>query len=306
MAYRLQEQDRKNRKKRMRRMQWYFTGMTIVVFLLILYIAFRLLFLIAATIEFSNSNHGEQVIEDSVVEKREENPILDENGEEYAQQDVLKRLEVFAKEYNLSMDEYPDEMLELLEKNPETEEFVFKYPLKKDTYKTSGATEALNHDEIPLFLQWDSRWGYYIYGGQPMGLTGCGPTCLSMVALHLLQNPQMTPVYVADFAERNGFYVEGTGTAWALMTQGAAELGLRAQEVPLDEERVMRHLMQGEPMICAMGPGDFTEYGHFIVFAGIKDGKIVVNDPNSKVRSEQLWSFEDIKYQIKNMWAYTI
>ena len=197
-------------------------------------------------------------------------------------------------------------MIALLKKNPETEEFVLNYPLKKNSYTTEALNESLNDVQVPLFLQWDSRWGYYTYGSQPMGLTGCGPTCLSMVALHLLQNPQMTPIYMAEFAEDNGFYVEGTGTSWSLMSQGAAELGLYAKEVPLDEDLVMRYLQQGRPIICAMGSGDFTEHGHFIVFVGIEGGKIRVNDPNSKIRSEKLWSFEDIKYQIKNMWAYSV
>ena len=70
--------------------------------------------------------------------------------------------------------------------------------------------------------------------------------------------------------------------------------------------KMMQYLLQGKPIICAMGAGDFTENGHFIVFAGIKDGKIRVNDPNSRIRSEKLWEFEDIKYQIKNMWVYSV
>lgn len=58
------------------------------------------------------------------------------------------------------------------------------------------------------------------------------------------------------------------------------------------------------PIICIMGAGDFTDDGHFIVFTEMKDGKLVINDPNSRINSAKLWEFEDIKNQIHNMWAY--
>lgn len=300
--YRLYEQNRRKRRKRVRRMKVCLIGMAIAIFALFVYIVVLLISLIAKTIEYREADLNNQVVQDAPVHLDE--VTHQENDTESVRDRTMKKLEDFAERNQFSVEEYPIEMIELLEKNPETEEFVLNYPMKKGNYSTAILNEYLNNIQVPLFLQWDSKWGYYEYGDKPMGITGCGPTCLSMVALHLLQNPQMTPVYMADFAERNGFYVEGTGTAWALMTQGAAQLGLHAQEVSLDEELVLKYLQQGRPIICAMGPGVFTESGHFIVFVGTKDGKIIVNDPNSKVRSEQLWSFEDIKYQIKNMWVY--
>ena len=137
-----------------------------------------------------------------------------------------------------------------------------------------------------------------------MALTGCGPTCLSMVAVHLLQDAELTPLYIAEYAERKGYYVDGVGSAWALMQEGARDLGLHVQEVSLDKNTVMKYLQQGRPIIASMGPGDFTGTGHFIVFVGVEDGKIQVNDPNRRERSERLWEFDDIKDQIKNMWVY--
>ncbi len=291
-----------NKRKRIRRTKLCLIGMAVALFLLIIYLLISIGLLIYKTVEYQDAENGNQIVQEVPLDtKGEQETTLETESEE----DAMGRLEAFAERNHISIEEYPEELLELLEKNPEAEEFVFQYPLKKDTYETSAMDAYLNQPQMPLFLQWDSRWGYFLYGDKPLGMTGCGPTCLSMVALHLLQNPQMTPVYIADFAERNGYYVRGTGTAWALMTEGAAELGLRAKEVSLDEELVLRYLSQGKPIISAMGPGDFTEHGHFIVFTGIKDGKIMVNDPNSKVRSEMLWDFEDIKYQIKNMWVYT-
>ena len=62
-------------------------------------------------------------------------------------------------------------------------------------------------------------------------------------------------------------------------------------------------LEAGKPIICAMREGDFTTTGHYIVLRGVKDGEFQVNDPNSVVNSEKLWSYEQIEGQIRNLWV---
>ena len=52
-----------------------------------------------------------------------------------------------------------------------------------------------------------------------------------------------------------------------------------------------------------MLPGDFTTKGHFIVIVGAEEG-FRVNDPNSRIRSNQLWSYERLSTQIGNLWAF--
>ena len=164
-------------------------------------------------------------------------------------------------------------------------------------------SEYLGSETVPLFFQWDERWGTTIYGSDVMEVTGCGPTCLSMVLVHLLQDATFTPRYVADFAEDNRYYAKGSGSKWALISEGGETLGLDVTELPLDENRMKKNLELGNPIICIMGPGDFTTAGHFIVLTGVKENKFVVNDPNSKENSERLWSYEEISGQIKNLWA---
>lgn len=200
-------------------------------------------------------------------------------------------------------EQLPEELVVLLEKNPDAEEFVLNYLKKKDQVYEIDLTEQLNSETVPLFFQWDERWGYTTYGSNVMGLTGCGPTCLSMVLLHLLQDATYTPRYVADFAEANGYYVDGSGSAWKLISEGGENLGLEVTELPLDEKRMKKSLELGELIICIMGPGEFTTTGHYIVLCGCKDGKFVVNDPNSKRNSEKLWGYDEMQGQIKNLWA---
>ncbi|MGN1080943.1 MAG: C39 family peptidase [Acutalibacteraceae bacterium] len=74
-------------------------------------------------------------------------------------------------------------------------------------------------------------------------------------------------------------------------------------EIPLDKNRIIKNLEAGNPIICVVGPGDFTSTGHFIVMTGCSDGKIKINDPNSMIRSQKLWDFEEIKDQIRNLWV---
>lgn len=208
----------------------------------------------------------------------------------------------YAKEHKIDFEEYPASLIELLEKNPETEQFVLEYPLAKDkTYSVDPST--ISRESVPLFLQWDQRWGYLTYGNDPAGLTGCGPVCLSMAAFYLTGSADMTPDKIIPFALENGYYVSGVGSSWTLISEGGVKLGLQVTELPLVEGWIYDHLKEGRPIICAMGPGDFTATGHFIVLTGYEDGLLRINDPNSIQNSEKLWSYAEICLQIKNLWV---
>ena len=127
---------------------------------------------------------------------------------------------------------HPRELVELLERNPETEEFVLGYFENRDRRDPINMSDFDRTQGVPLMMQWDSRWGYRWYGDGMMGLTGCGPTCLSMVGWYLTGDPGMDPVSVAEFAEAEGYYAEGSGSSWTLISEGAEKLGMRATEIP--------------------------------------------------------------------------
>ena len=74
-------------------------------------------------------------------------------------------------------------------------------------------------------------------------------------------------------------------------------------ELPLDKSIIDRKLVSGNVVICIMGPGKFTTGGHFIVIAGIENGKYRINDPNSYTNSNKLWEYDEISDQIKNLWS---
>ena len=55
-----------------------------------------------------------------------------------------------------------------------------------------------------------------------------------------------------------------------------------------------------------MGKGHFTNNGHFIVLRGItENGKILVNDPNSREKSNKEWSVSIIVSEAKGAWSFS-
>lgn len=211
------------------------------------------------------------------------------------------KVKAYAEEHGAHFGDYPSSLIELLERNPETEEFVLQYPFREEG--TVVLADYETGDAVPLFLQWDPNWGYEKYGRDFLAVTGCGPTCLAMAGYHLTGDENMTPDKIAQFAQKNGYYETGYGSSWTLISEGAEKLGLKATELPLVKKKMVNALEAGNPVILAMGPGDFTTAGHYIVLTGVEDGKFRVNDPNSRENSERLWSYEELEGQIRNIWA---
>jgi len=213
---------------------------------------------------------------------------------------------LFAAIYLISyIGKYPKDMLTLFMNNPEARAFVIDYPSHIDDTDFGEIDSAELSEAVPHFLQWDERWGYYPYGSSVLGITGCGPTCLSMVAVGLTGNSAVTPAAVAAYSVQNGLYVDGVGTSWDLMTLGAQSFGLNCAEVGLSEDEMAAQLSEGHPLIASLGPGDFTSSGHFIVITGYYDGKFTINDPNSKKRSEEDWYYSTLAPQIRSIWAFS-
>ena len=221
---------------------------------------------------------------------------------------IKKRLHSLAKKDSAyqniydNRDKYPTVLLRSLCNNAEMLEFVKGY-LSADGFAHGHLTKKECKEKIPLLLQWDQRWGYVSYGSSDIALSGCAPTCLSMVIVGLTGNLKATPDKIAKYAQDNGYYLKGTGTSWSLLTEGASHFGVVGREISLSKKTVCGVLKQGQPVICSVGRGDFTTEGHFIVLTGMKDGRIKVNDPNCIHRS-CLWKYETLEPQIKNLWAY--
>lgn len=208
----------------------------------------------------------------------------------------------------VNQNKYPERLLEDVIRNPEMIDFTYNYlnmVNKSYTDVIDISNDVSNtHYGMPLFIQWDSRWGYYPYSSGVIGISGCGPTSLSMVYVHLTGDTNWNPLKMAKYSTQSGYVTVGVGTSWELMTSGARTLGLQVEKITKTEATMIAHLQQGNPIIASMGPGIFTDKGHFIVFRKYENGKFYVNDPFCIEHTNRAWSYSEFSGQVKSMWAY--
>ena len=199
--------------------------------------------------------------------------------------------------------QYPKQLKDLALKNEEALEFVYDYPAEHVKEHTIDLTEEASMDSVPLFVQWDKRWGYEKYSGNFFAASGCGPTTLSMVVVYLTHNREASPIAVAKYSKEAGYSVDGSGSSWTLISEGSMHYGVKAKTVALDESRMKAELDEGHPIVVNAGTGDFTDTGHFMVITGYDDEGFSINDPNSIEKSGKRWLFKNISSQIRAVWS---
>lgn len=204
-------------------------------------------------------------------------------------------------------DKYPKSLVESVPKRDEIVHFVYEYEEKKDLYKDKEISikEEYVKGKIPYFIQWDERWGYDMYGTDIMGINGCGPTTIAMVAVGLTGNTDINPRVVAKFSDESGYYVPNVGTRWTLMTDGAKNFGIESEQIEKTVEAIKLNLKSGKPIIASMGPGHFTTGGHFIILVSIDENdQITIKDPISRVKTNKKWDINIVVNECKALWAF--
>ena len=270
--------------------------------------------------EMSNSESTEFIdteIEADISSPKKELTYLEQCELNYVEQPVKREPEQMLqkiKELSLwfpalhniydNADKFTLDLLAALAGNPEMTDFAYGM-LYRDPVATGGFLEHEVPEEYPLLLQWDIRWGYVPYGssGNNVGIAGCGPTCLSMASFYLTGNRQWTPDAIAKYSEDNGYYYAGAGTAWALLDEFPAEVGLTSTRVGKTENQLKAELDKGNILICSVRLGNFTSGGHFIVIYGYDENGFKVNDPKCVYRSRLSWTYDQIKNDIKQTWS---
>lgn len=253
-----------------------------------------------AALEAAKKEQKEQreQVSDDAAKKMEESALGTVADNETPKQ-RLKRVREQARQSG-----YPEDITSLLKKNKETVDFVEHFAENKNTAPARTVADDLKKGEIPQYLQWDERWGHASYGTGFIASCGCGPTAMSMVIAGLTGDTTVTPVKVARYSEKNGYIDENNNTYWELMSKGGEHWGVKSFGGDTSEDFIAKELKAGHPIICSVGPGDFTKKGHFIVLTKYKNGKVKVNDPFSQKNSDKLWKYSKIKDQIKSLWVY--
>ena len=306
----LMKTKKKRRKKKAKKNLKYAIG--IVALLLIGYIGY---YEISEMISISNSNKEKaQINKEETQEVKEVDHLANvpeevKNSNDPVIQNLLKKVNNNSNVSAILSDinSYPKELLELASEKEETIDFVANYPnYDASTNKVISTKKDYKKGQIPLFIQWDERWGYEKYGSDFIAINGCGPTALAMVAVGLTGNKDINPKVVAEFSDENGYLVEGVGSSWTLMTEGAGHFGLKSKELPLTKDAIISTLKKGQPIIASMGPGTFTSGGHYLVLTGVdSNNKIIINDSDSKIRSSQTWDIDVFMKETENLWTFT-
>lgn len=244
-------------------------------------------------VEFLGSFLGDETIEKVVANAKTNTDVrwMLDNLNEYETFDakINKRLFAFAAS------------------EPEATGFAREFPTHYPSEVGESCDEVEKQSGVPLLYQWDEKWGYTVYSGSAFGFTGCCPTSLAMVYQGLTGNKDLSPYDMGVLANELGYMTENQGTdARFLLTQAPA-LGLTCNEIPATAENIVSILSSKALIIANVGPGDFTEGGHFIVLSGLaKDSSVIVNDPYSAAKSKQTWDADVIAEQSKSLFVFQL
>lgn len=144
--------------------------------------------------------------------------------------------------------------------------------------------------EIVYYHQSDERWGNMKYGSDRISTHGCGPTAMAMV-ISSMTDTVIGPQEMAIWAVDNGYWARHSGSYHSIVTGTATAFGLQAESFTLRSADALRQeLMEGKLFVALMGPGHFTQSGHFIILRGVTlSGDILIADPGSPERSLTAW-----------------
>lgn len=147
---------------------------------------------------------------------------------------------------------------------------------------------------LTYYNQSDSRWANYLYGGtDPLAVYGCGPTVMAMLVNSFTENTCQPPD-MAAWAAANHYWSSGYGTKHEFILEGAAAFGLHAEPFrDLTAESVISELKSGHILVALMGPGHFSDSGHFIIITEDWSGNQVrVADPARLERTQAAWDVQ--------------
>ena len=181
----------------------------------------------------------------------------------------------------------------------DTIEFVYNMNNGLTNFPYTPGQSADLERKTPYFIQWDNRWAYNKLGNRNIGISGCGPTSMAMILSRLKKDNSITPDKIAKDAQN---YMGNEGISWNFFYDGAKKYDYKIEDVALNEEAMKKALGKG-PLLVSVNRGYFTLFGHIFVIDSYKDGKFIINDPNSLRNSKIEWTFDQISNQIVKIWS---
>lgn len=146
---------------------------------------------------------------------------------------------------------------------------------------------------MPLYDQTD--YAHIKYGGGTIASSGCGITCLAMVASYFTGQEWLPDECAALGNKVEGHKVDNVGR----MLTAADKIGLKYEQKTTKD--LMPALQNGDIVIALV-----NNSGHFVVLKGLtEDGKVLVNDPygpwqDEKDQTGQVLTFSEWGYIQQN------
>ena len=154
-------------------------------------------------------------------------------------------------------------------------------------------TTDVNGDQKEFVKYFKEDYANDSYGnGTTIASAGSGPTAMAMVVA-TLTDKEITPVDAANWSLDHGYRCYGNGTYWSYFDAYAKANGLSCTQTNVNGSSIMSSLKAGDPVIVSVGPGTYTDSGHFVVLTGLtNDGKVSIIDPNSRIKSESTYDLD--------------
>lgn len=174
---------------------------------------------------------------------------------------------------------------ELLEPPPEPAE-----PALTEFIEENGRSILTGTTPVVYYNQGDPAWRDKPFGTDYIGKYACGPTVMAMAAA-TLTDADTDPAKMSVWAYENGYWCSESGSYPSLIEGACKAFGIKCRYAQDCDVKVLRaHLGGGGLAVALVGPGHFTNGGHFILLHGAAPGgEVLVADPNSRDNSLALW-----------------
>lgn len=210
-----------------------------------------------------------------------------------------KQLQKIAK----NVSKYSDEsLIELALDEPEAIDFVAELPTADKTAKKYE--DLVTQGSVPQLYNFDKRWGFTTYAGLPLGLTGSGPTALSMAYMGLTGKGDQTPADLAALAANGGYASGDAYTTTDYFAKVAPQIGLYAEVVKPSNDEITGSLKNAHPVICLVAANTFTAKPHYVICASLNEnGTVNVYDPTSSLVTSHTWPVATIVSYTSDMFV---
>ena len=170
-----------------------------------------------------------------------------------------------------------------------------------------------------LYMQNDPKWASHDYSAPGEKTTikaeGCGITCAAMV-IATLTDKNVTPVTTAEWSKKRGYKAKGQGTYYSYFKPQGAAYGIEITMLnsaniygsPASKyhELAREAIERGDLVIACMGKGNWTTSGHYVLWYGLRAGKVQINDPWSNKPAQTNAEFNLFKSQVKFYWVVKV